>query len=113
MSAARARGNVLSAPTSPRTPARASATTHPPPPPHARPRAAPVRRTAHSETIGPSEVRAGSKRGQRRLTRRLLVSRCKDAQRFLGDRRLEEPARALMCAPEPVEVGTQAHIARA
>jgi len=44
--------------------------------------------TAHSETIGPSEFRARSKRGQRRLNRRFIVSRCKDAQRFLGDRRL-------------------------
>ena len=68
---------------------------------------------AHRETLGPPELRARSKRGQRGLNRKGIVSRCKDAERIRGDRRLEEPARALVCAHEAVELVPQAIIARA
>ena len=47
------------------------------------------------------------------MNRRGIVSRCKDAERIRGDRRLEEPARALVSAHEAVDLVPQAIIARA
>jgi hypothetical protein len=47
------------------------------------------------------------------MNRRGIVIRCQDAQRFRGDRRLEEPGRALVRAYEAVDVVPQALIAGA
>ena len=68
---------------------------------------------AHGEALGPSELRARSKRGQWRLDRRGIVSRRKDAERIRGDRRFEEPARTLVCAHEAIELVPQDIVSRA
>ena len=58
---------------------------------------------ADREALGPSELRARSKRGRWRLNRGGIVSRRKHAERNRGDRRFEEPGRALVCAQEAIE----------
>ena len=68
---------------------------------------------ADREALGPSKLRARSKRGQWRLNRGGIVSRRKDAERIRDDRRFEEPGRALVCAHETIELVPQSVVARA
>ena len=70
---------------------------------------------ADRETLGPAELGARSKRRQWRLKRRgiRIRIRCKDAERIHCDRRLEEPARALVGAHEPIELLPEAIVVRA
>jgi hypothetical protein len=68
---------------------------------------------AHGQALGPSELRARSKRGQRRLDRRSTGSGRKDVERIHADRRLQESPRAFVGAHEPIEMVPQSIIVRA